>query len=192
MTLKELLNKRSKWLPLIGLRALIDKDNQGRSRHSHSIPFTSLPTNPSAPSVPTEKEVITLNSLNDEELKEEIIVNLMEEINPKGSDVFGIFKDMLNTFQEFLLTLNLEQHIALANLFSDIFIFSCLVTIVTIFYGDLMIKYFNLEEKYPRLAKLIQLRRKFQTYSLTLNIALIFAMLTCVVLYNLYIIFYMH
>lgn len=192
MTLKELLNKRSKWLPLIGLRALIDKDNQGRSRHSHSIPFTTLPTNPSAPSVPTEKEVITLNSLNDEELKEEIIVNLMEEINPKGSDVFGIFKDMLNTFQEFLLTLNLEQHIALANLFSDIFIFSCLVTIVTIFYGDLMIKYFNLEEKYPRLAKLIQLRRKFQTYSLTLNIALIFAMLTCVVLYNLYIIFYMH
>ena len=192
MTLKELLNKRSKWLPLIGLRPLIDKDNQGRSRHSHSIPFRSLPTNPSAPSVPTEKEVITLNSLNDEELKEEIIVNLMEEINPKGSDVFGIFKDMLNTFQEFLLTLNLEQHIALANLFSDIFIFSCLVTIVTIFYGDLMIKYFNLEEKYPRLAKLIQLRRKFQTYSLTLNIALIFAMLTCVVLYNLYIIFYMH
>ena len=192
MTLKELLNKRSKWLPLIGLRALIDKDNQGRIRHSHSIPFTTLPTNPSAPSVPTEKEVITLNSLNDEELKEEIIVNLMEEINPKCSDVFGIFKDMLNTFQEFLLTLNLEQHIALANLFSDIFIFSCLVTIVTIFYGDLMIKYFNLEEKYPRLAKLIQLRRKFQTYSLTLNIALIFAMLTCVVLYNLYIIFYMH
>jgi len=136
-----------------------------------------------------ENQKVTINSLNDEL---EIIIELMKNIKPKGSDVFGVLKDMLNTYQDYLLTLNLEQKIALTNLFSDIFIFACLVTIVTIFYGDLIIKYFNLEERLPKLAKLIQLRRKFQTYSLSLNIALIFAMLTCVVLFNLYIIFYIN
>ena len=107
------------------------------------------------------------------------------------SDIFGVFKDLLNMYQEFLLTLNLGQQIAITNLCADIFIFACLVTIVTIFYGDLVIKYFNLEERFPKLAKLIQLRRKFKTYSFSLNIALIFAILICVVLFNLYFIFYM-
>lgn len=136
-----------------------------------------------------ENQKVTINSLSDEL---DAILEVIKDIKPKGSDVFGVFKDMLNSYQEFLLTLNLEQKIALSNLCSDIFIFACLVTIASIFYGDLIIKYFNLEERFPKIAKLIQLRRKVQTYSLSLNIALIFVMLIFIMLYNLYFIFFLY
>lgn len=51
--------------------------------------------------------------------------------------------------------------------------------LVAIFYGDWMIIKFKLEDRYPRLAKYIRIRRKFQVYyftytSITMAIALLF------------------
>jgi hypothetical protein len=49
-------------------------------------------------------------------------------------------------------------------------IFSSVVSIIYIFYGDYLIKKFNLENKYPKLSKVIALRRKFQSYYLLISI----------------------
>ena len=40
--------------------------------------------------------------------------------------------------------------------------------------SDFLIKYFELETKFPKLSIFLQLRRKFQTYYLILNFLLIF------------------
>ena len=53
--------------------------------------------------------------------------------------------------------------------FYYIFIFNIYSTI----FGNEIIKYFKLEEKFPSFAKFIQLRRKFQQYYFILNIILI-------------------
>lgn len=62
---------------------------------------------------------------------------------------------------------------ALGHILLAIGIYYCVFSIATIYYGDILIKYFNLEIKYPRLAKLIQYRRTFQLYNMSLNIILI-------------------
>jgi hypothetical protein len=37
-----------------------------------------------------------------------------------------------------------------------------LINILLAYYGDKLIKHYNIEEKYPKLTKIINLRRKFQ------------------------------
>jgi hypothetical protein len=43
-------------------------------------------------------------------------------------------------------------------------IFSALISIIFVFYGYILIEKYDLENRYPKLAKLIQLRQKFQKY----------------------------
>lgn len=58
------------------------------------------------------------------------------------------------------------QKFAFAILCFSQVVLSSLISIIFIFYGDYLIRRFDLENKYPKLAKFIQLRRKFQNYYL--------------------------
>jgi len=54
-------------------------------------------------------------------------------------------------------------------LFSQVILASA-ISIVFIFFGEYLIQRYEIEKKYPKLAKFIQMRRKFQKYYLILNI----------------------
>jgi hypothetical protein len=97
----------------------------------------------------------------------------------------------ISTYQDYLSTLTLMQTGALVHIILSIFILFCLFTIIGIFYGDILIKYFILEEKYPKLAKFIQIRRKFQQYYLLLNILLIFIALLSIIYVNILVFIYL-
>jgi hypothetical protein len=60
----------------------------------------------------------------------------------------------------------------------------CLASIAAIIYGDLLIKHLNLEVKYPRIAKFIQLRRRFQFYYLNIDFLLILVTLISLFYFN--------
>lgn len=75
---------------------------------------------------------------------------------------------------EILNSLSREELLALGSLLFNSLIFSYTITIITIIYGDYLIKRFDLENKYPKLAKFIQLRRKLQNYYLKICFAWIF------------------
>src|SRR6202044_2837289 len=82
-------------------------------------------------------------------------------------------KDSINQliikYKEFLATLEVEQIAAVVNILGFVIVLSSLVSIAMVLFGDFLIKNFNLEEKYPKLARFIQLRRKFQFYYLNYN-----------------------
>jgi hypothetical protein len=59
-----------------------------------------------------------------------------------------------------------------------------------VYYGDKIIIYFNLENKWPKLAKFIQLRRKFQDYYIRINALIIILILIFVIYINIKIIIY--
>jgi len=63
-----------------------------------------------------------------------------------------------------------EQIGAFSNLLFCQVILASLISIIFVFFGEYLISRFKLETRYPRLAKFIQLRRKFQRYYLILNI----------------------
>ena len=58
------------------------------------------------------------------------------------------------------------------------------------YYSNKLIIYFELENKYPRLAKLIQLRRKFQNYYIGWNISLAIVALIYIMFINISVLIY--
>ena len=64
------------------------------------------------------------------------------------------------------------------------FIIFTLFSIISIFYGEKLITYFDLENRFIKLSKFIQIRRKFQQYYLLLNISLIIIVLLLIIYVN--------
>jgi len=59
-------------------------------------------------------------------------------------------------------------------------------SIISVFYGDYLINILNLERKYTKLAKIIQIRRKFRQYYLLLNILGIIIMTLIIITINIH------
>lgn len=97
-------------------------------------------------------------------------------------------EDINNWFAEFKGTLNqlsMSELTSFFHLFISAFIFSCVLSLILIYSGDLLIRYFNLETKYPRIAKYIRLRRKFQNFYFWVNCLFIVLALLTIIYVNL-------
>ena len=124
--------------------------------------------------IDTSSEILsksTTNVINE-------INKLVDKINRSGSN-----NNSLNNIFDFSSYTTAELG-AISHIFACIFIFGCLFDIAVAYYGDYLIIYYKLEEKYPRLAKWIKLRRKFQHYYIGLNIILISIVLLFVICVN--------
>ena len=80
--------------------------------------------------------------------------------------------DDLNLFKNIDMT-DLTNSLAVMNFAGSVLVFLCLYTIITAFYGNKLIEYFQLEKKYPKLAKVIYYRIKFQNYTILFNFILL-------------------
>nr|YP_010146931.1 hypothetical protein K4014_mgp36 [Cyclocybe aegerita]QQP21440.1 hypothetical protein [Cyclocybe aegerita] len=68
--------------------------------------------------------------------------------------------------------------LAISLLIGKSILLSCLTSITFAIYGDYFLNKFNIEERFPKLANIIKIRRKFQKYYIILNILL----MVCVIL----------
>jgi hypothetical protein len=66
------------------------------------------------------------------------------------------------------------QKLAVGLILGKSVILSALISIIFIFYGNILIEKYDLENKYPRLSKIIKLRQKYQKYYFKLSCFLIF------------------
>jgi len=123
-----------------------------------------------------------LNDVNDSVSK--FIDDFIKNIKGTGSSS-NYISDSINEFYEFMSTLSTEQLGALAHILAGIFILFCIFSIVSVFYGDKLIVYFNIEKRLPSLARFIQIRRKLQHYYFLLNIILIVVTILYVIYVNL-------
>ncbi len=76
------------------------------------------------------------------------------------------FTYLINDLNNFTQGITVEQNLALITILGSIFILLSIFSIISIFYGDYLIIKLNIENKFPRLAKFIQLRRKFRQFYL--------------------------
>jgi len=105
-----------------------------------------------------------LNSLNKVSEVQEFIDKNLKLID--GSQIFKLIED----FQNYLHTLSSVQLCILLDIFSIIFIFLCLTSIIFSFYGNFIIEKLSLESKFPKLAGFISIRKKFNHYYVLSNI----------------------
>lgn len=98
--------------------------------------------------------------------------------------------DIYGNFQNFLSTLSGDQMLAFGHMLGLITIFFCLMSMISVFAGDSLIKYFKIEERLPKLARYIQFRRKFQQYYFYFNALIIIILLIFLVYANLMLFIY--
>ena len=109
--------------------------------------------------------------------KENIIDKLSEIFKGNGTGNTNAYiekiNDIINAYREFLTTLTTAEVGALAHILICIVILLSLFSIISIFIGDSITRYFKLEEKFPRLARFIEIRRKFKTFYFIIHVLLI-------------------
>ena len=97
---------------------------------------------------------------------------LKSEIDDKISKSSFVLTDF--DFKKFIGSLNQEELLALSGLLLNSLVLNYTISIILILYGEYLIKRFNLEDRYPRLAKFIKLRRTLQNYYLKICFVWIF------------------
>lgn len=114
---------------------------------------------------------------------------IINEMRRNGNNFTDSIYKYIDNFNHYMASLNYEQNIAIINLFGIFVIIVSLISIVFIFYGNIILDYLNLELKYPKIAKFIVLRRKFQQFYLFWNIFVITIVSIIMFLMNLSILF---
>ena len=107
-------------------------------------------------------------------LMKEILDNLNKSGNNFISNFNFIWEFNFNKLYQYLDTLTLTQEGALFHIVVFLTILTTLSSIVGVFFGNELIKYFNLENRFPILAKYFKLRAKFQRYYLIWNMLILF------------------
>ena len=92
-------------------------------------------------------------------------------------NIFSCKSSMFSGLIENYENLDFIAKIGLGLLLLKYTLISSLISIIFIFYGDYLIKKYQIEVKYPRLAKIISLRRKFQKYYLIIDSLIIISII---------------
>jgi hypothetical protein len=181
---KELLEKQVNELKIDELKNEIIKTKVETLRSSLEISQTNISNE--------MEQIKNLDNFNKEVLQPHLknINNEGENINSTVNEIINIFNDVSNKFisnynlidnvklfynkwSDFIASLNLEQVGLVTHITTSIFIIVCLFNILSVLFSDFLIKYFELEERFPKLSKILELRRKFQNYYLIINFSLI-------------------
>jgi hypothetical protein len=109
--------------------------------------------------------------------------NSDNSINKLSNDDNYIIK-LINEFKDYLSNLSITEICLVINISSCLFILTCLVTILLAVYGNFIINKFSLEEKYPKIAKLVKLRVKLQHTYILVNTLLILVVLILMIIIN--------
>ena len=110
---------------------------------------------------------------------------LLSKISGSDSNNFTeSITQLILEFQDIISSFSLIQKLTLINMLTGALILNCLITLIIVFYGESLINYFDLVNKYPRLTKFIKLRSKFQQFYFFVNSIIIFIEIVAMVYVN--------
>ena len=116
----------------------------------------------------------------------EAVKALVDSLNGKSNLVSNF---NLDSFYEYLNSLGLLELSALYHLIVLTLICFTSFNILSAVLGNEIIKYFNLEERYPKIGLFFRLRLKFQRYYLILSFSLIFILCIASILINILVLY---
>jgi hypothetical protein len=146
------------------------------------------------PNIPTPnfEEITSVNKtlIEQNKIYEDILKFVSKSVGNSGdnSNSFIIDNTLIDSINNFYSNLSIIETLVVIHISGFIAILVSMFSILTIFYGEFFIQKFNLESKFPKLAKFIQLRRKFQQFYLITNFLLILLVILALTFANLLVI----
>jgi hypothetical protein len=138
-----------------------------------------------------------LNESNKTKIIEDL-VNMKNDIDQVKDVLDNIFKggpnstnlvSQLDKYYEYLDGLTLLQEGAFLHLLMFLLILVIIFNITGIFFGNELINYFKLEDRFPKLAIIFKLRAKYQRYYLIYNILILVTICFIAIFLNLLVLF---
>ena len=114
-----------------------------------------------------------LSQLND---NYNTIIDLIKKSGGNDGNNF-IDTNILESINNYINSLTTLETLAVLHICGSLIILFSMFSILSIFYGEFFIQKFSLETRYPKLAKFIKLRRKYQQFYLFTQFLSIFAIL---------------
>jgi hypothetical protein len=108
------------------------------------------------------------DTFNKANTKAKEIADMLDKTKDNFLDDNPIF-NLINDFKEYLASLSAMEICLVINITSCVFILTCIISILFAVLGFYLIDKFSLEQKLPKLSKIIQLRVKFQRYYVIIN-----------------------
>jgi len=113
-----------------------------------------------------------------------MLETIQELAKSKSNSSSNYISDIFDSFQKFFDSLNFEQTLAITHISGSILIIISLLSIITILCGDYLVKYFNLENKYPKIVRFIRFRRNVKNIEIFLTLIIIFIVLFTIIYIN--------
>jgi len=117
------------------------------------------------------------------------IKNFISDILDGSNKIIESYNNFIESITNSLNDFNHEQIGAIVHLSGSILIIHCLMSIILVLFGDKIIKYFGIEERYPKLALLFKLRRQILNINLIINFIIIILVLIVIIYLNFLILF---
>jgi len=102
-----------------------------------------------------------------------------------GDEFLSEIMNILNDFNNYMYSLPIEQHVAMTTILGCFIICLSLMSILSVLFGNFIVDYFKIDERYPRLKKYFDLRLKLQRFYLILDFSIIIFVLIGIVIMNL-------
>nr|UEV87036.1 hypothetical protein [Grifola frondosa] len=99
-------------------------------------------------------------------------------------------KNFLSDYMDYINSLSFTNQILIFNICGNLSLILILMSSLSIFFTNYLITKFDLSTKYPRIAKLLEYRRKFNLYYLYWNLFLSISILIIVLFINIMLLFY--
>lgn len=113
-------------------------------------------------------------------------IESLDSTNVKENNNLESFSELKEIVNNELANLSSEQLCCFANLMGFIMIFGGMLSVTSILFGQYLIEYFNLEKRYPKLAKYLKLRQTVEKYYLIINIVIIYFIIIYYIVLNFY------
>ena len=148
-----------------------------------------------------EKETKKLKNITSDSNDVSIVSEATSKIEKATADLksilenFGKGKDKLlddwniQILYDYLDSLTLLEESAFIHIVAFLLILGCTFSIISVFFGNEVIRYFDLENKYPKLHTYLKIRATFQRYYLIWNIFIIIAVSIISLLLNLLVLY---
>src|SRR6266571_1792527 len=138
-----------------------------------------------------QKEVLNshLDKLTNENEKMHNVINEIIDffkVSNKflGDNIIEFITNFIENWNKMLSTLSFEQLVAVAHLSASLCILINLFNIISVLFGNQLINYFKIEERFPKLSPLLKLRNKLIKINLSFSFIIIITILIALIYVN--------
>lgn len=136
------------------------------------------------------KQSIELDNLNKNLVQVDSEVETFLKPSARSTNIFSFVGNLKESYVDFIHQLSLEELAIITNLMGLFMILFSLLSITTIMFGEYLVNYFQLEHKFPKLSKYIQLRSKLSKTALIIYFIYIYLVVIIFIIINIYMFFY--